>query len=226
MIGDLQGNEGTIPNHDPHVTNIVATGFRSPIHGEFDRKLLWSEVSDYVLNDMREAQVWPYWAADGTQKVKIGVYKGKKDGGVNTLNGGVGSFNPWTGLPYSLRERLRIQGFPDDFILYGTKLEEDGSWNAMRNGNMTRQTGKGMPVQWATFIAQQIADYYNGVETKLVHTKHHYTPPIVSEAKQTICRDLGGYGKNQDRACEVCWLREKCTIRDTAQITMNFEETE
>lgn len=211
VIGGLIGREGEFPNHDPHVLDQIATGFRSPYPGEFSRKFTWREISEYVLNEMRESQVWPYWAEDGTQKVKIGVYKGKKDGTANVLNGGVGSFNPWTGLPFSLRERARIQGFPDDFILYGTKLE-DGSWNAMRNGNMTRQMGKAMPIQWATFISQQIADFYNGGITPKVGI-HHYQPPIVSDAKKVICSDLGGYGKNQVRACEVCWLRESCSIK-------------
>jgi hypothetical protein len=218
VIGDLQGLEGTkqYHNHEEHVLDEIATGFRSPVFGEFDRKLTWREVSEFVLNHMREAQVWPYWAADGTEKVKIGVYKGKKDGGVNTLNGGVGSFNPWTGLPYSLRERARIQGFPDDFILYGTKLEDDGKWNAMRNGNMTRQMGKAMPIQWATYISAQIADYYNGKYDPVhANTRHFYLPEIVTKAKETICSDLGGYGKNQDTACAVCWNQATCSVRKT-----------
>lgn len=217
VIGDLQGLEGTgIPNHDPHVTEALATSFRSPYPGKFDHRMTWGEVRDYVLNEMREGQPWPYFNKHGEAKVKIGVYRGKCDGGVNTLNGGIGSFNPFTGLPYSLRERLRIQGFPDDFILYGTKYseEEPGHWDSHRNGNMTRQTGKAMPLQWARFISKQIAAYFDEGE-HWEPTLHHYTPPIVTEHKEILCRDLGGYGKMQDRACEVCWNCETCSVRKT-----------
>jgi site-specific DNA-cytosine methylase len=215
VIGDLQGLEGSgkFANHERHVLDRIASGFRSPYPNEFDRRLTWREIQKYVLNEMRESQVWPYYQIDNTPKVKIGVYKGKKDGGVNTLNGGLGSFNPWTGLPFSLRERARIQGFPDDFILYGARPEDDGkTWDVMRNGNMTRQMGKAMPLQWGTFVAKQIAAFYKKQNQRKPSGIHHYQPPLVTEAKQVICESLGGYGKSQARACEVCWVRNNCRV--------------
>lgn len=218
VIGDLQGKQyDGIPNHDPHTLEGIAGGFRprdyesSVIH---NAKLTWGQVRDVFERELKEGERWQYYNKEGLWKYKIGFAKAYKDKHTHVLSGSLGGgANPWTNLPFSLRERARIQGIPDDFIFHGLVMEEDGvHWNLSRNSNMVRQISKGMPVQWATWIAELTAKHYRGEEMPPVG-EYNYQPDIVSKAKQVICK-TAGYGEDQQRACDVCWLRDRCSITD------------
>lgn len=222
VIGDLQGLQGTgqFLNHDVHTLTGIAGGFRPRDYAasvERNEKQTWAQIRDGFA-ELREGERWQYFNKEGVWKYKIGVAKAYKDKHAHVLSGSLGGgINPWTNLPLSMRERARIQGIPDDFIFHGVVMEDDGTWNLSRNSNMVRQISKGMPIQWATWISGLLADYYRGEPAKPVG-KYNYQPDIVSRAKQVICK-TASYGAQQQKACETCWLRDRCSITELRQGT-------
>ena len=226
-IGDLQTFEGTgeFPNHEAHTLTGIAGGFRPrdfEASVERNEKLTWDQVRE-GFRELKEGERWQYFNKEGLWKFKIGFAKAYKEKHTHVLAGSLGGgINPWTNLPFSLRERARIQGIPDDFIFHGLKLEDDGRWNLSRNSNMVRQISKGMPIQWATWISTQTAKYFRGEKQDPVG-HYNYQPEIVSAAKQIICRDYG-YGEQQKKACETCWLREKCDVTSLRNESLAFDQ--
>ena len=59
------------------------------------------------------------WSQDS---VRIGFLKGHWDGPSHVLTGGNAILHHHRCDPYTIRERARIQGFPDDFTFYGTVM--------------------------------------------------------------------------------------------------------
>ena len=57
--------------------------------------------------------------------------------------------------PFTIRERLRIQGFDDDFILVPDKLVPEEKFYLYQ----IKQTGKCMPIEFAYYFAKQIRDF-------------------------------------------------------------------
>ena len=189
-------------NHDEH-TLVGNTAKGRGVYTE-DRHMNWAEYKKYMLQ-AKDGETLPYKSKDGTWKKHIGHRKGFKDGYVPVITGGCPIANPFTGLPFSMRERCRIQGLPDDFILYGTIYEDDGTWSHYRNMALVKQTGKCMPVQFCYYVSQQIADHINGKIEPYDPKKHTriLNPNIeVEKAKKWYC-DTVGY-TNQDGACDFC----------------------
>lgn len=192
-------------NHDRH-TLIGKTSKGKGIYGP--EHMTWAEYRRWFLQ-AKEGDTMPYVSADGSIKKHVGHRKGYKDGYVPVITGGCPIANPFTGMPFSLRERCRIQGLPDDFILYGTKYEEDGGWSHYKNTPLIKQTGKCMPVEFCTYVAKQIRDHIDGVQWS--EGKRILRPnPLIDEAKSWYCEEVGY--SNKERACKACWFK-KCDIQ-------------
>ena len=151
-IGDLL-TATHVPNHEQHsrddtdnLTNLAKTN-------------RWGDIADYVLT-LRRGENLPYLAKDGTIKRRIGSNVLHWDKHCHTLAGIKGAkFHPLTGMPLSIRERCRIQGYPDDFIIYGTKLNSDGTWTLRKNGNVVRQLNNTVPYQFTKEFEKQVRYY-------------------------------------------------------------------
>jgi len=224
IIGDLEGMEGNFPNHDRHSTDEnCAKGLHLLHRGH---RATWGEMRDYILNDVKEGGPIHYVGEDGRQMIRVGSYKGHWDGPAHVLTGGISGFHPRKGMPYTIRERARLQGFPDDFSFHGTVYsEEDGQrkWNHDKNMHMIRQTGKAMPIQFCEYVANQVRSHIQGMPYVPGHAPATNTRVIqpneyVSAAKEWYCTNVG-YA-DQRKACGSCWLARGCVIREAKGIPL------
>jgi DNA (cytosine-5)-methyltransferase 1 len=211
VIGDLPEPrvQSNVPNHDVHALDEgCAKGLHLKHRGH---RATWREMQDYVLNEMKEGAPIKYVTESGEMGLRVGSYKGHWHGPAHVLTGGISGFHPLRGLPYTIRERAMLQGFPEDFVFYGTVYNVAGEWNHDRNMHMVRQTGKAMPVQFCTYVSQQIADQVQGRPLPERSRRVLQSNAYVDQAKSWFC-ETKGYA-DQERACGACWLYDRCTIR-------------
>ncbi len=160
VFEDLLDSHGLVDNHDLHtegghdnITNLAENN-------------TWKAIAEYVLT-LPSGKNLPYKAKDGDIKYRIGSGSLHWDKHSHALAGIKGAkFHPLTGYPISVRERCRLQGYPDDFIIYGTKLEEDGTWELKRNQNVVRQLNNTVPYQFCNYVISQIVAHMKGEEFK------------------------------------------------------------
>ncbi len=149
-IGDLLDKEGTIFNHDKHSVKAKSNSGRRVYQ---DGVMSWAQVRD-TFRDKKDNKALHYINEDGEKKHHFGFRKPQWDRPAPTLIGTHPAIHPITNLPTSIRERARIQGFPDDFNFYGTVYDEDG-WVHNRNSNMIKQTGRCIPTEFPGFLIKQ-----------------------------------------------------------------------
>lgn len=208
-IGDLYRKENSVPNHDRHVLKDEAAKGQHLKHR--DQRATWKEVADY-FKKFNGGHVITYHASDGTIKTRPGTYKGHWDGHAHVMDGGSPAIHAKTCLPYSIRERARIQGFPDSFVFYGTKRDRYGRWNHDKNIFMVKQTGKAMPVQFNSYIAEQVASHIQGKKFRKATGERLIEPnPYVNSAKRWYCDNVGY--SNQEGACLNCWMYQTCDLQ-------------
>lgn len=156
----------------------------------------------------------PYWTPNNDEeKIRPGTRSPAWDGWCPVLSGGFNPIHPLRKLPLSIRERARIQGFPDDFVF---NTDEAGPyrkiWEPYNSDGQRaiKQTGKAMPLQFCTYVADQVKHHIEGRPFPSTRKRVIKVNDKVSAAKLDFC-DLSGYA-DQDRACEACWLRKTCHI--------------
>lgn len=209
-----------VPNHDPH--DMERDCARALNLYEYRRKHNWGSVKKYFqdkpggftleLTLTKEMQKERIKAGKSPNSKRIGFLKGHWDGPAHVLTGGNANFHNIRCEPYTVRERARLQGFPDDFVFYGTILNDKGEWDHdVNRETMVKQTGKAMPVQFCEFVSKQIMAHIN---------KEAFTPSgdrvidpneHVSKAKQWYCKTVGY--KNQKTTCSSCWLDGNCEVQ-------------
>jgi len=221
VIGDLpKPRKGSnFPNHDPHQQD--ADCFRALNLGGFRKKSTWGDVAEYfrdkpggfTLGYETSEEKKAERIAKGLDPVvkRIGFLKGHWDGWAHVLTGGNATVHNKRCEPYTVRERARIQGFPDDFVFYGTILNKKGEWNHDENQHIIRQTGKAMPIQFCTYVSEQIMAHIRGEEFECSGQRVKPSNENVDEAKQWYCQNVG-YA-DQEKACASCWLAARCSIR-------------
>lgn len=216
VIGDLKFGR-KIPNHFPHVTEphcgrgrgVSAPGSRET----------WGQIADW-FRARQERMGRPctsnlmYHKLDGTMAARLSLCPDAWDHTAHTLTGQNPIVHPETFLPYSIRERARIQGFPDDFVFYSEKLDSKGRWQHDHNIDLVKQTGKAMPVQWNIFIAKQIRAHIEGKKFKASGERVIRSNPYVDAQKIIFCQEVG-YA-NQRAACQNCWMNSTCTLKRKA----------
>lgn len=154
-IGDIRGHENRrgLFNHEFHsrqdtdnITNLAKSNE-------------WKMIAEFVLT-LKEGENLPYRAKDGDIKRRIGSNKLYWDKHSHTLAGIKGAkFHPITGYPISIRERCRLQGYPDDFIIKGTHYNSDGTWTLRKNSNVVRQLNNTIPYEFTEEFARQLNHY-------------------------------------------------------------------
>jgi len=214
VIGDLIDSvgDGTIANHAT-VDLQSTTGRFANIRFLGDRPT-YAELRDYMMTkDKLLRGNKPYYKEDGTQTFRPGTTDPKWEGNCPVLSGGYNPLHPIRWTPMSLRERARIQGFPDDFTFYTTpngpfeKLWDPYKGDGIRG---VKQTGKAMPIQFCAYVAKQVKDHINGNRPAFRGTRTLDPNVDVTDAKQEFCK-LSGYS-DQARACGSCWHKPKCKL--------------
>lgn len=210
VIGDMgePGRGSNLPNHDP--LDVTMDCYRALNQGEYRRHHDWTSVKKY-FSDKRGGHTLDYVRKDGSMVKRIGFLKGHWDGPAHVLTGGNPTVHAKRCEPYTIRERARIQGFPDDFVFYGTVLNSKGEWTHELNPHMVKQTGKAMPVQFAKYVSSQIMAHIQKQKFDASEKRFLDRNEWVDAAKQQYC-STAGYS-DQAAACRQCWMREDCPIR-------------
>jgi hypothetical protein len=100
--------------------------------------------------------------------------------------------------PLTIRERLRIQGAPDNFIIQPLDYMKDHK-SYMK---VYKQTGKFMPVEFCKYFAELCQKYIEGGNMSLCNERQGRQEELLNTAKKHVCR------KGKD--CEYCWLINDC----------------
>lgn len=131
-------------------------------------------------------------------------------------------FRSDTFMPFTIRERAKIGGCPDDFIFLPNQENEIKPWH----NDLIHQTGKFMPVEFTTFLTQQIKDFLEGNrnETKYTNQRLVKSKTEVDENKFMYCKVVGY--TNQAKVCEFCGSKDYCKLRkfNERQQELNFED--
>jgi len=156
-ISDLENNIGSLPNHDEHSTTARSNSGRRVFQ---DGTMTWGQIQ-HVFRTKTDNKALHYFREDGVKKYHFGFIKPNYDRPALTLIGTHPLIHPLRCLPLTIRERARIMGFPDDFIFYGTRFEDDGTWVHSRNRNMIQQTGRCIPCEFPKFLIDQFVAFCN-----------------------------------------------------------------
>ncbi len=215
VIFDLETNNGTglIANH-AEVDLDAQTGRFKHIRSRGDSPSYRDLKAYFTSGDPVLKGNKPYYNKEGELSRRPGTTDPKWGGNCPVLSGGYDPIHPLRGTPLTVRERARIQGFPDDFIFYNSKGGPyETTWDPFQGegGRGVKQTGKAMPIQFCEFVAKQVASHIRGKPFEASGKRVLRPNPKVSEAKLEFCR-LGGFAA-QNKACDNCWLKETCEIR-------------
>jgi site-specific DNA-cytosine methylase len=210
-----------LPNHDPIAMEELA---QKNLSMRFiDDRPTWTEVGEFAKENWPGGACMTYHARDGSIKKKPGCKTEYWDGPASVQDGGSYKIHPTEYRPLNIRERARIQGFSDDFVFIGTKLNEAGEYNPDRNGHVIKQTGKAMPIQFCMYIAKQVRAAildrpFRGSGDRILKPND-----FVNEAKQWYCHEVGY--SNKEKACDCCWMRSKCTVLNPQLAVPSLPET-
>jgi len=206
---------GRFPNHSKlDMKERVGVGKRMNFSGCYDYRSFvgfdtllesgeWSDVRRY-FSAVPEGHVMTYINKEGRVARRAGTSKPYWSGHSHVIDGSSPSIHPKKNLPFTIRERARIQGCPDDFVFIGEKLNSKGEWGFYKNSNLIKQTGKFMPVQFCRYISEQIMAYMKGRKFKCSGRRLIKENQSISEAKKWYCENVGY--SNQKLACKYCWL--------------------
>lgn len=205
----LAGLTEHTPNNEPHVLDHVcgrAIGLHEPgVHYS------WRELRDYFQSHPEGHIMHYFHRTTGKPTCRFGLARTYWEDHCHVITGLNPTIHPVTCLPLSVRERARVQGFPDDFVFYGTKVREDGTWNHDDNNPLIKQTGKAMPIQFCRYVSNQVMAHVRGVDFDTTSLRVITPNAYVDQAKRWYCGNVGY--SDQARACRSCWMKDSCEIR-------------
>jgi DNA (cytosine-5)-methyltransferase 1 len=215
IIGDLidSTGDGVTPNHANVDLNRVPGRFVNLRY--LGDSANWAETIAYMREHKLRGSK-PYFNLQGERKFRPGTIDPKWDGMCPVLSGGYNPFHPEAWRPMSVRERARIQGFPDDFIFYHNPGSPyDPVWEPYSgDGNRgVKQTGKAMPIQFCSYVMKQVAAHITKKPFKTSGARILKENIKISAAKYEFCKE-SGYA-DQERACKTCWKESTCDLAVT-----------
>lgn len=190
-----------------HQLNPSFTAHRTP-----EDKITYEEFEQY-LKTQRVGKSLQSYNKKGLLTTRIGKFVIDINGTAKTVTGGnTGQhymFRSDTYMPFTIRERAAIGGCPDDFIFIPNREPEIKSWH----NNLIHQTGKFMPVEFTSFLTQQIMDFLKNTRDESSYTKQRIEKPKqeIDENKFMYCREYGY--SNQAKVCEFCGSSNYCKLR-------------
>lgn len=204
-IGDLVDLDPDIPNHANVDPDYIPGRYVNMSY--YGHRPSWEQIRSYNGDLLKNL---PYFTPDGEEKIRPGTRSPNWDSFCPVLSGGFNPLHPIRRLPLSIRERARIQGFPDDFVFHfdsgGPYREVWEPYNSDGQRGI-KQTGKAMPLQFCTYVAAQVKAHIEGVKFEQPTDKRIIKPnPKVDMAKREFM-ELSGYA-NWKAASEACWLEE------------------
>lgn len=215
-IGDLGETDNPDLGH-VHYGDAMATSWKLRDDGSFSsdgRPLTYAELAE-EFKKMAPGICPKYYNKKNEQKTRIGYVKLRKDGHSNVLYGGgaqgfPGAFHPETGMPLTVRERARIQGFPDEYNL----VVDDSCYQTINQKiNLElKATGKAMPVEFCRYATKQFLAALE--EKKFEASGERYygnIPELITENKVSYCENFGY--SNQEKVCQNCWNALNCKFR-------------
>jgi DNA (cytosine-5)-methyltransferase 1 len=207
VMGDILGKEGQgIPNHEIHTLRGTTSRGRHLRHRE--DQPTWAEIQEYFASQP-EGRILQYHGPEGEMMNRPGFRKAHWEGHSGVLTGQNPDVHPVKNLPLTIRERARIQGFPDSFEFIGAVINEDGTWDHEKNNPLVKQTGKAMPIQFCTYISKLIYNHINWLDTPEI-TAQRFLPDndYVKSAKEWFCENVGY--SDQGKACQFCHSNKTC----------------
>lgn len=102
-----------------------------------------------------------------------------------TINGRENAYREDTYQPFTVRERARIQGLPDDFILFPLIPK-----NQSEKLSLIKQTGKCMPTQFCDYITRLIADHLGEGPEVNPSGVSYLKPNLIIQEQLQLCADL------------------------------------
>lgn len=212
VIDDLlKFKAGEIANHqDVDASLMVKRYTHLQFRGQY---MTWAEARDILKEHPEIYKNITYMSEAGVLKHRPGMINPQWDGACPTLTGGYTPLHPKRFLPLSVRERARIQGFPDDYIFYS---DPDGPWAkhwapyTAHGQRAVKQTGKAMPIQFCEYVARQVKASIEKKPFRSSGERVLKPNPRVTKAKVDFCT-LQGYA-DQERACQYCWHRSECEL--------------
>lgn len=205
-------------NHNIASDDMIMRGY-SKYH--FDRSFIPKSVEENrmtlrefkdCIRGLESGKCFDYYNKKGEQKHRIGCQKVNVYGYSPVIyGGGAAAFDNYyrsdTLNPFTIRERARIQGAPDDFIFYPVEVKSLKDYQSL-----IKQTGKFMPVEFCTFLTQYIKDFLEGKIDKNNYTTRRFikSNELISENRFNYCKNFGY--SNQKMVCEYCDMKN-CNIK-------------
>lgn len=120
-----------------------------------------------------------------------------------------GQYRNDTLMPFTIRERAKIQGCPDEFTFIPVGIDTQNKEYL----KLLKQTGKFMPVEFTTFLTKQIMVFLNDERHESTYSGKRVikSNPLIDNNKQLYCHFIEY--NNQKKVCEFCGSKCKNELK-------------
>lgn len=201
-----------------HEYDPTITAYKTPAD-----YITYQEFIDNILKKQKIGDSIHCLSKKGYMTTRIGKGVVDVNRPARTITGGNAGrhyhFRNDTYMPFTIRERARIQGCPDDFVFIPNRENEIAPWH----NNLIHQTGKFMPVEFTSFLTQQFKDFLEGTrdDSKYTNERKIGQEQCIDENKYNYCLHYGY--SNQEKVCEHCGSKAYCEAMKRGDAIKNFE---
>lgn len=154
IIDDLLGKEGKVPNHYDvysdipwkRMTHVIRRGHTATFEGMKE-----------FLKKYPEGRPIAYHKESGEMGARIGVSKVKYNGSCSTLSSVASQIHPVRLTPLTIREHLRLMGYPDDFVIVDHIPDKNNK--CAISSRAYHQVNKGVCIQSSEFFIRQMKTF-------------------------------------------------------------------